>query len=192
MHNRVHLLPSELEWGLFCRRTVEVAGEMQWLRKKEAKLICFQGFPLPVISINLEMALDQVQEWNKQAFHWYYALFSSQVFEYWYFSLLALMNLAYTLGRIPDNGVWLFFNGPCCFPERAVGTVGVALPLGLPVLPSLLGPSRSYASAPVLVLFGISGDSTWFWHREELQVRSPWDQDLGSVHSSTVWVQNQE
>lgn len=56
LHHCVHLLPSELEWGLFCRGTAEVADETQWL-KKRASRCASQGFSLTFISENLAMEL---------------------------------------------------------------------------------------------------------------------------------------
>lgn len=45
IHHCVHLLPSEQEWGLFCRGTAEVADETQWLKKKPSRFAS-QGFSL--------------------------------------------------------------------------------------------------------------------------------------------------
>lgn len=135
-----------LSWNELCS-----AGEAQccWLNtsiKKEAKQICFQGFPHPVLSIYLEMALDQVQEWYKWSSYLYYVVSISKTASAFnssylrgcavgiiipilqisvYLIFIHVCPCGISLFSSEDYRHWctvtvFFLNGPYCFSERVV------------------------------------------------------------------------
>lgn len=199
-----------LSWNELCS-----AGEAQccWLNtsiKKEAKQICFQGFPHPVLSIYLEMTLDQVQEWYKWSSHLYYVVSISKTASAFnssylrgcavgiiipilqisvYLIFIHVCPCGISLFSSEDYRHWctvtVFFKWALLFLRKSSG---MALRLSLPVtpIPSLLGCGQCYTSSQFFFTWKLLGFNVLLILGRVQSQRSSQDQDYIFIYSSIV------